>query len=144
LSREILKIKEKEIIIMMYQIEAIAEDLRMVKAMYDVLGEFADGREFCCKDIPAERKKNYYRPRGSYMSNNFASSALYSLCRKGILEKTRTEDYIYEYKVYSYNTHSEKTKKAVGSRQYYRCVVPNVDEYQKVLAELTFKKILSM
>lgn len=127
---------------MMYQIEAIAEDVRMVKAMFDVLGEFADGREFCCKDIPIERRKKYFKPRGTYMSNDFSGASLYSLCRKGILEKTRTEDYIYEYETYNYPL--KKTKKAVGSRQYYRCVVPNVDEYQKVLAELTFKKILSM
>lgn len=129
---------------MMYQIEAMAEDVRMIKAMFDVLGEFVDGREFCCKDIPIERRKKYFRPKGSYMSNDFSGPALRALCRRGILEKTKTEDYIYEYKTYSYDTHSEKIKKAVGTRQYYRCVVPNVDEYQKVLAELTFRKIMAM
>lgn len=125
---------------MMYQIEAMAEDVRMVTAMFKVLGEFTDGREFCCKDIPTERKKRYFKPKGAYMSNDFSGPALRALCRRGILEKTREEDYIYEYKTYR----SDKIKKAIGSRQYYRCVVPNVAEYQKVLAELTFKKIMSM
>lgn len=125
---------------MMYQIEAIAEDVRKITAMFEVLGEFTDGREFCCKDIPTERKKKYFAPRGKFTCNDFSGASLRALCRRGILEKTREEDYIYEYKTYN----SNKTKKAVGSRQYYKCVVPNVSEYQKVLAELTFKKIMSM
>ena len=131
----------------MYQIEAMAEDVKMIKAMYEVLGEFADGREFCCKDIPIERRKAYFKPKYDYRNHYFSGSALHALVRRGILEKTRKEDYIYEYKDYCHSSrrgYHEEIQKAVGTRQYYRCVVPNVEEYQRVLAELTFRKIMSM
>jgi hypothetical protein len=127
----------------MYQIDRIAEEMKMVKAMLKVLEAVPNKERFVCSDIPAERRRNYYKPTGcGYMNDwhDFTGASLSALVERGFLEVLGTEDYIYTEEDWRGKTH-----KRIGERKIYK-VVEDVtfEDYKQIFAELLYKKILTM
>jgi len=115
----------------MYSIDRIKEDVNRIEAMFQVLGEFTDGRTFVVNDIPEDRRRNYFRGRWDWCSVDFTGASMNALCRRGLAEVVKTEDYIYE----------RGGRKYVGTRALYRCTGIAPSEYRATLATLVGRAI---
>lgn len=115
----------------MYAIDSMKEDVIKIEAMFKVLGEFADGRTFAVNDIPEDRRKSYFRGRWDWMSVDFTGASMNALCRRGLAEVVKEEDYIYKV----------GNKKYVGTRSLYRCTGIAPSEYRATLATLVGRAI---
>ena len=115
----------------MYSIDRMKEDVIKIEAMFNVLGEFADGRVFAVNEIPEDRRKGYFRGRWDWCSVNFTGASMNALCRRGLAEVVKEEDYIYKV----------GNKKYVGTRSLYRCTGIAPSEYRATLATLVSRAI---
>lgn len=115
----------------MYAVETMKEDVQKIEAMFKVLGEFADGRVFAVKDIPEERRVRYFKGKHDWCANDFTGASMEALCRRGLAERVKFEDYIYE----------KHGRKYVGTRKLYRCTGIAPSEYREALSQLVGKAI---
>ena len=115
----------------MYAIDRMKEDVNKVDAMFKVLGEFADGRVFAVRDIPEERRKDYFRGKYDWCSVDFTGASMDALCRRGLAEVVKEVDEVRRVGKHKY----------VDTHLTYRCTGIAPSEYRATLATLVGRAI---
>lgn len=115
----------------MYAIDELKRDVARTEKMLKVVEDFTDGSEFTVKDIPIEKRRKYApNLKSSWLGNaDFTGASMDALCRRGLAEVVRTEDYIYTYKDYG------RERKAVGTRSIYRLTGKTIEDYKAVMSK---------
>lgn len=115
----------------MYAIDELKRDVARTELMLKVVEDFTDGSEFTVKDIDESKRKNYAPSlHGCGVSKaDFTGASMDALCRRGLAEVVKTEDYIYTYKDYG------RERKAVGTRTIYRLTGKTIEDYKAVMSK---------